>query len=130
MRILVATGLTQGLELNDYHHCIDGELVWIQEPCAKDRYDPDGPCGCGRGFAGAASHRATTTARVIESELTPDEMVLAFQTSLADGGWPIEWAEDVADENLAIAGDLPVGAVIGRRLDGILLRAAMLGGSS
>jgi hypothetical protein len=36
----------------------------------------------------------------------------------------------VADENLAIAGDLPVGAVIGRRLDGILLRAAMLGGSS
>ena len=49
------------------------------------------------------------------------DLVLAFRTSLADGGWPIDWADAVADENLAIAMDLPEGAVIGRRLDGILL---------
>ena len=80
-------------------------------------------CGCGRGFAGAASHRATTTATVVESALTRVDVVLAFQTSLVDGGWPIEWAEEVADDNLAVADDLSVGTVIGRRLDGLLVRA-------
>jgi hypothetical protein len=127
MKFLVATGLTQGMEPNDYHYCVEGELVWIQEPCGKDRNDPDGPCGCGRGFAGAASHRATTTATVIESELSRDDAILAFQTSLVDGGWPIEWAENVTDENLAIADHFPIGCVIGRQLDGFLLRAVVLG---
>jgi hypothetical protein len=108
--------------------CVEGELVWIQEPCDRDRNDPSGPCGCGRGFAGAASHRATTTATVVESDMTRDDVVLAFQTSLTDGGWPTNWAKDVADDNLAIADDLPVGTVIGRRLDGFLLRAIRLGG--
>jgi hypothetical protein len=128
MKILVATGLTQGAEPNDYHHCVDGELVWVQEPCDRDLKDPDGPCGCGRGFAGAASHRATTTATVVESEMTRGDVILAFQTSLGDGGWPLNWAQDVADDNLAIANDLPVGAVIGRRIDGFLVRAVQLGG--
>ena len=27
------------------------------------------------------------------------DLVLAFRTSLADGGWPIDWADAVADEN-------------------------------
>jgi hypothetical protein len=128
MKILVATALTQGTASNDYHFCIEGELVWIQEPCDRDRKNPDGPCGCGRGFAGAASHKATTTAAVVESEMTREEVVLAFETSLTDGGWPLSWAEDVADENLGIAADLPVGTVIGRRLDEFLLRAVRLGG--
>lgn len=128
MKILVATALTQGTASNDYHFCVEGELVWIQEPCDRDRKNPDGPCGCGRGFAGAASHKATTTAAVVESEMTRDDVVLAFQTSLTDGGWPLSWADEVADENLGIAAELPVGAVIGRRLDEFLLRAVRLGG--
>ena len=48
MKILVATGLTQGAEPNDYHFCVEGELVWIQEPCTSGRDNPDGGCGCGR----------------------------------------------------------------------------------
>lgn len=128
MRILVATGFTQGTEPNDYHYCIEGELVWVQEPCARGRDDPDGACGCGRGFAGAASHRATTTAMVVESEMTREEMVLAFTTSLGDGGWPTEWAQDVADENLELADRLPAGTVIERRLDAFCVRAVTLGG--
>jgi hypothetical protein len=128
MKILVATALTQGNASNDYHYCVEGELVWIQEPCDRDRKNPDGPCGCGRGFAGAASHKATTTAAVMESEMTREDVVLAFQTSLTDGGWPLSWAEEVPDENLDIAADLPVGTVIGRRLDEFLLRAVRLGG--
>jgi hypothetical protein len=126
MKILVATGLTQGTNPSDYHYCIEGELVWVQEPCARDRRDPDGGCGCGRGFAGAASHRATTTALVVESELTPDEVVLAFQTSLPDGGWPFEWGQDVADDNLEIAAQLPVGTIIVRKLDEFFLRGALI----
>jgi hypothetical protein len=125
MKILVATGHTQGTNPNDYHHCVERELVWIQEPCDRDRRDPQGPCGCGRGFAGAASHRATTTAMVVESDMTRDDVVLAFETSLSDGGWPLAWAEDVADDNLEIAAQLPVGAIITRQLDDFLLRGAL-----
>jgi hypothetical protein len=126
MKILVATGLTQGAEPNDYHFCVEGELVWIQEPCTSGRDNPDGGCGCGRGFAGAASHRATTTAIVVESDMTPDDMILAFETSLDDGGWPTAWARDVTYENLELAGRLPAGTVIERRLDAFCVRAETL----
>jgi hypothetical protein len=128
VRILVATGFTQGTEPNDYHYCIEGELVWVQEPCARGRDDPDGACGCGRGFAGAASHRATTTAMVVESEMTREEMILAFTTSLGDGGWPTAWAPDVADENLELADRLPAGTVIERRLDAFCVRGVTMDG--
>lgn len=126
MKILVATALTQGMASNDYHYCIEGELVWIQEPCASGRDEPDGGCGCGRGFAGAASHRATTTAMVVESEMTPADLVLAFETSLGDGGWPTAWACDVTDENLEIAARLPAGTIIERRLEAFFVRAETL----
>ena len=126
MKILVATSFTQGTSPDDYHYCIEGELVWLQEPCDRDKRDPDGPCGCGRGFAGAASHRATTTAMVVESPMTRDDVVIAFRTSLSDGGWPIEWADDVADENLEIAAKLPAGAIIVRKLENYFLRGALL----
>lgn len=118
MRMLVATVLTQGARGGDYHWCVEGEPVWVQEPCAADRRDPDGPCGCGRGFAGLHSHRGTTTARVIENAgFTRDDLVLALEASLGDGGWPVEWAADVADEMLELASLWPAGTVIERRVD-------------
>jgi hypothetical protein len=126
MKVLVATTLTQGIDDDDNHYCVEGELVWIQEPCDRDKNDPDGPCGCGRGFAGAASHRATTTAMVVESEMTRHDMVLAFETSLPDGGWPLEWAEEVAGDNMEIAAQLPVGSIIGRKLEQFFLRGSLL----
>lgn len=124
MKILVATGLTQGTNPNDYHYCVERELVWVQEPC--DRGRGDDPCGCGRGFAGAASHRATTTAMVVESEMTRDDVVLALETSLKDGGWPVQWGADVADDNLEIAAQLPVGSIIVRKVDEFFLRGALI----
>ena len=125
MKILVATGLTQGTNPSDYHHCVEGELVWIQEPCDLDRRNLDGGCGCGRGFAGAASHRATTTAMVVESELTREDLVLAYRTSLEDGGWPIAWAEDVTDDVLQIVAPLRPGTIVIRKLDEFFLRGAL-----
>jgi len=118
MKVLVATALSQGERAGDYNWCIEGELVWVQEPCASDRRDPDGPCGCGRGFAGMSSHRPTTTARIVEMHgFTRDDMVLALETSLGDGGWPVECATDVAEGMLDLASRWPVGTVIDRRLD-------------
>jgi hypothetical protein len=40
MKILVATGRTQGSRVNDYNWCIEGELVRVGEVCARDRSDP------------------------------------------------------------------------------------------
>ena len=45
MKILVATALTQGTSPDDYHYGTEGELVWLQEPCDRDKNDPAGPCG-------------------------------------------------------------------------------------
>ena len=117
MLILTATARTQGTEAGDYHHGIEGELLWVQEPCGRDRRDPSMPCGCGRGFAGVASHRGTTTALIVDSELTRDDIMLAMQTSLADGGWPVAWADEVTDHMLELASLWTAGTVIQRRLE-------------
>jgi hypothetical protein len=61
-----------------------------------------------------------------ESPMTRDDVVLAFRTSLADGGWPVEWADEVADENLEIAAELPAGTIIVRKLESYFLRGALL----
>ena len=58
--------------------------------------------------------------------MTRDDVALAFQTSLSDGGWPIEWADEVADENLEIAAKFPVGTIIIRELEKYFLRGALL----
>ena len=124
MKILVATALTQGVRGNDYNYCVPGELVWVQDPCDRDCLDPEGGCGCGRGFAGLASHRATTTAQVVDADMTREELVLAMRTSLTDGGWPPHWAEEIADENLAMAAAFATGTVIDRRLEEFWPRTA------
>jgi hypothetical protein len=94
--------------------------------CCLDRRDPSGRCGCGRGFGGLTSHRATTTGEVVELDVTEDELRLAIRTSLTDQGWlPDEFSdalrdeivEAVAAEARAVAESFPVGAVVRRRLD-------------
>ena len=118
MKVLVATALTQGERPGDDNWCIEGELVWVQEPCASDRRDPDGPCGCGRGFAGMSSHRPTTTCRVAEiPDFSREDMIVALEASLRDGGWPTEWAVELADGMLELASLWPEGTVIDRRID-------------
>jgi hypothetical protein len=124
MKVLVATARTQGSRPNDYHWCIEGELVRIGEVCARDRSDPDGGCGCGRGFGGLNSHRATTTAVVAEIPLTHEEYVEAIRSSLQQQGWdPCACcSEQEADDLAALVADWPVGAVVERRLDLLAVR--------
>jgi hypothetical protein len=122
MKVLVATADTQGERRNDYHWCIEGEPVFLFEPCAADLRDPDGGCGCGRGFAGLTSHRATTTARVAEVALTQEEYAEAIRSSLAEQGWGADPCDAEADALRALVADWPVGTVVERRLDDVIVR--------
>jgi hypothetical protein len=123
MRLLTATARGQGERDNDFNWCIEGELVIPPLlVCRADRDDPDGGCGCGRGFGGLASHRATTTALVRDVGMSRDEYIAAVRTSLDDQGWGIASAEPIASEMLAVASALPLDVVIERRLDSIQVR--------
>ena len=123
MRVLVATSQTQGQRENDFDFCVEGELVTVGLVCAADEQDPDGGCGCGRAFAGLNSHRATTTAKVKEVDLSEEDYVEALRSSLAQQGWPTEDVEELADWLAQLVGGWPVGSVIERRGDDMLIRS-------
>lgn len=125
MKVLVATETTQGARDDDYSWTTPGELVMFGVICATDLRGTGRPCGCGRAFAGLHSERATTTAEVVESALTLDDLVLAFRDSLDRGGWldfggsPQEVADVVHEavmDVLLVADRYPVGTVIGTHL--------------
>lgn len=118
MKVLVATSRTQGARSGDFHWGIDGELVWISEPCTTDRRRIGNGCGCGRSFAGLASHRAMTTAEVRElPEMTLESYERALADGLADAGWPASWAPDMARELSRFADDWDAGTVLERDFD-------------
>lgn len=122
MKVLVATEATQGARADDYSWATPGELVMFGAICATDLRGRGEPCGCGRAFAGLHSERATTSAEVVESALSLDDLVLAFRDSLGRGGWldvtgsPQEVDDAVHAalmEVLLVADRYPVGTVIG-----------------
>jgi hypothetical protein len=124
MKILTATGASQGARDNDYVWTDEGELVWVEEACGWDRDDPDGGCGCGRGFFGLSSHAATTTALVRDLPMSRDDVVKALGGYYESAGYGTfdldELAKDV-DALLAVVESWDVGTVVERRLD--VLRA-------
>src|SRR5262245_49195217 len=104
MKVLVATHELQGAAVGDYCWTVDGELVTVLglECASADE------CGCGRGFGGLASGRATTTAMVVEHPAI-DRLGLAaaIRDSLDRQGWlapldPDEVAEVVEEHVEAI----------------------------
>ena len=120
MKVLVATRETQGAEGGDFSFTVDGELVTA---AGLECSNPG--CGCDRGFGGLASHRATTTAEVVELDIDPDEYWDAVHDSLADQGW-IALLEDADEDALelvdahvesvaVICRSFPVGAIVRRR---------------
>lgn len=83
MLVFEATDQLQGVRDTDYHHAWNGELVHLP---AMDCASP--LCGCTRGFAGFDSHRATTTAIVVERpDMTLEQLTKALAVSLHTGGW-------------------------------------------
>lgn len=126
MKILTATASTQGQRGNDFHWCIEGELVHFGTVCAADRDDPDGGCGCGRAFAGLNSHRATTTAMVRDlAGFTSGDYIEAIRSSLAQQGWDPGTAEEEAGELTELVSGWPAGAVAERRLYTVAVRTVL-----
>jgi hypothetical protein len=124
MKVLVATNNTQGQRTNDFCFCVEGELVTVGLVCAADESDPDGGCGCGRAFAGLNSHKATTTAKVKDVELSEEDYVEALRSSLEQQGWPTEDVAELAAWLIELVDSWPIGAIVERRLDDICRREA------
>ncbi|MCD0446367.1 hypothetical protein LO763_22385 [Glycomyces sp. A-F 0318] len=127
MRVLTATSRTQGQRDNDYHWCVEGELVFAAPfVCDADAADPNGGCGCGRGFAGLSSMKATTTAQVRDLDVTEAGVDVAVRSYLAQAGWAAQMTEgDLAASvtvTIAAAGWFPAGTVVERRLDDVRVR--------
>ena len=119
MKVLIATRATQGSVTGDYCWTIDGELVTplVLECCSPST------CGCGRGFPGLASARATTTAEVADlAHLDDVGLREAVRDSLERTGWLRGLDRDDADELVgehiaemrAVCTSFPVGAVVRR----------------
>ena len=126
MKLLTATSLSQGYRENDFDFCVEGELVHIDSPCARDKHDPDGPCGCGRSFGGLNSHYATTTAMIRDLDgFTPADYVEALRSSLEQQGWDSTQAVHEAAALYTLAQHWPAGTVLERRLDQIAARRSI-----
>lgn len=134
MKLLTATRERQGERDGDFCYAVEGELVLLGLVCADDERNPDGDeaCGCGRAFSGMSSMRATTTALVRDLDVTVDDVRLAaggFYVSSGLGPDVIGGAAfaDLVAETLVSMADvaeaLPIGAVVGRRLDVLTWRS-------
>lgn len=124
MKILTATSLTQGNSPGDYNWCHDGELVCPPTfICDRDAKNPDQGCGCGRGWSGLNTHKATTSAQVSVVGIDLDDYIEAIRSSLTQGGWDDGNAEVVARQLAEIAASYPVGTVFGHRLGDLYVRA-------
>lgn len=125
MKTFVATSETQSASRFDVMTCIEGELVWMVDPCPLSIRYPDGPCACGRTFSGMYSAGETSTALVREIEgLTVRDFELALTASHDDhpGCSCIVDAPRMVGDLMHRADRWPVGAVVERRLDRLALR--------
>jgi hypothetical protein len=123
IKVLVATTETQGDHPGDFCFVPDGELVArYGMVCDDERPDGSG-CGCGRSFSGFDTHRATTSAMVVEKDMTREEWRAALHRTLTDSGWiaylPADEAAEVIDEierfDLDGIQQIPAGLVLGRQ---------------
>jgi hypothetical protein len=132
MKLLTATRERQGEQAGDFCHAIEGELVLLGFVCATDEANPDGGCGCGRAFSGMSSMRATTTALVRDLDVSLDDVRLAVEGyHVSSGVGPDviggQEFEELVSASLADITEssphLPLGAVVGRRLNHLTWRS-------
>lgn len=127
MKVLVATNELQGTLAGDYAWTVEGELVTIEFSACST---PDS-CGCGRGFVGVASSRATTTAMVVDlPHITATELREVIEDWLERSGWTdllendADAIREVVDEHIEnvelVCGNYAPGTVVER--DGELVR--------
>ena len=118
MKYLVATTETQGMTRGDFAWARPGEVVHLPLFVC---HPWDGPCGCGRSFCGTDSHKATTSAVVVDDpEMSLGRLQAIVLRSLADAGWGDDPDALFAclDPILDVVEDLDVGTVLGFRVEG------------
>ena len=127
MKVLVATAQKQGARPSDVMEALEGELVFLVEPCPESRRFPYGPCDCAITFRGCFSDGLTSTALVRDLEdVTVADLVEALEAThdlkeLAGCSCEFDAAEH-ARTLLAIAAPLRVGTVVERCVDWVRLR--------
>jgi hypothetical protein len=124
MKLLTATGRTQGDRDNDFTFCVEGELVMVTAfVCETDRRDPDGGCGCGRAFVGLNSGKATTTALVSDLDFTPEDAAEAIRSALQRSKLvSADEIPGIIEDVLELADAFPVGTVVEQRLGDVRSR--------
>jgi len=127
MKLLVATGETQGRRSNDFCWAEEGEVVTFGSECPDELVD--GPCGCRRALRGVGTRKATTTFRVVERpEVSPRDLITMVAEAFVAGGWycDVEDARAVATEDAlrvtAIALAYDDGTVLERREESFVAR--------
>jgi hypothetical protein len=122
INVLVSTNRTQGAAPGDFCWVPEGELVArYGVVCASERPDGSG-CGCGRAFAGFSTHQATTTAMVVQIDMTEEEWRAALHQTLVDTGWAelmtadevAELIDELVEIDLRSAAQLAPGTILGR----------------
>jgi hypothetical protein len=125
LKYFVSTHRTQGERDNDSNTLPDTEIVDL---ASLSHEDPDNPyCGCARSFVGITSRQTTTTAEIIESDMTPAEFVDRFHAGLVAMGFTdtAQLRTDATNDAvglLLLAAQWPVGTVVERRGDEIRVR--------
>lgn len=115
-KVLVSTNEMQGKRSSDFCHIPDGEIVMFPMiECSGEKID--GGCGCRRSMSGVETHKATTTMKVVEKDLDPEELYIVIRDSLKTAGW-IRDREAVlfyVKELLEFAEQFEVGDIVERR---------------
>ena len=117
MKVLVATSRTQGARATDFFDGIDGELVWIPEPCERGRRLGAAGTRCARGFLGVASNAGTTTAMVKEMEPLNIRLYADALRPLFVDMVPDVIVSTLAYELTTFAAEWPTGTILERNLD-------------
>jgi hypothetical protein len=120
MKILVATGLTQGRRADDFNFAREGEIVGRDDAHTSDEELPEAACGCQRSLVGVETGRSTTTFQVIESGYTREEfegIIREARSELLDAGVSDDNIRAEAELLLEIAARFPAGVVVERRGD-------------
>ena len=122
MKLIVATKEKQGVRENDFHHTNEGEIVYFGFEC--DCETVDGPCGCKRSLVGIDSHKASTTFKVVEKNITETELNKMLKDSLAKAGWDVKDSAVESDARMLIrlAKRFLIGTVLERRGEVVLIR--------
>ena len=125
MKVFVSTKDKRGDRGDDFSWTNDGELVTLPALMC----DNGCQCGCSRSMSGMVSHKGTTTFKVVELPMTPREYGEAFLESMIRAGWfkredekMTKMSRQESKENLRLAGMFPVGLVLEKTPDKIVVR--------